>query len=52
MSLLRFYIVKREEREGDGYGRIVEFANPSDLEHYLSYHRGYIESMVTLGESE
>jgi hypothetical protein len=52
MSTLKFYIVKRDEREGDGYGRIVEFSTPNDLEHYLTYHRGYIESMVTLGESE
>jgi hypothetical protein len=50
--MLKFYIVKREEREGDGYGRIVEFESPSDLERFLSYHRGYIESMETLGADE
>ena len=49
---MKFYIVKRDEREGDGYGRVVEFDSPADLETYLSYHRGYIETMTTLGENE
>ena len=47
---LAFYIVKSDEREGDGYSRIMEFENHHDLEKYLSYNRGYITEMRTLAE--
>jgi hypothetical protein len=46
---LRFYIVKRDEREGDGYAQEMEFDSPQDLERYLSYNRGYIEKMQSIG---
>jgi hypothetical protein len=49
---MKFYIVKRDEREGDGFSRIMEFEYPEDLEHFLSYHRGYIEKIKTLDEDE
>ena len=50
--MLKFYIVKRDEREGDGYSRIMEFEYPEDLQHFLSYHQGYIEKIKTLDEDE
>jgi hypothetical protein len=46
---LKFYIVKRDEREGDGYAKEMEFDNPQHLENYLSYNRGYIEEMQSIG---
>jgi len=46
--MLKFYIVKRDEWEGDGYKRIMEFENHHELEDYLRYHRDYIEEMKTL----
>ena len=46
--MLKFYIVKRDEREGDGYRRIMEFMNHHDLEAFLSYNRNYITEMQTL----
>jgi hypothetical protein len=48
--MMKFYIVKRDEREGDGYKRIVEFENHHDLEDYLRYNRAYIEEMKSLDE--
>lgn len=50
--MMKFYIVKEDEREGDGYKRIVEFENHHDLEDYLRYHRAYITEMKTLDEDE
>ena len=47
---MKFYIIKRDEREGDGYKRIMEFQNHHDLEAYLAYNRNYIEEMRTLDE--
>lgn len=47
--MLKFYIVKRDEREGDGYAREVMFENHHDLEDYLRYNRAYITEMQTLG---
>jgi hypothetical protein len=49
---MKFYIVKRDEREGDGYSRIMEFEYPEDLHAYLSYNIGYIEKMQTLDEDD
>ena len=46
---LRFYIVKRDERKGDGYAQEMEFDSPQDLEKYLAYNRGYIEEMQSIG---
>lgn len=46
--MLKFYIVKRDEREGDGYRRIVKFENHHELEDYLRYNRAYITEMQTL----
>jgi hypothetical protein len=46
--MMKFYIVKRDEREGDGYSRVMEFETPEELEKFLSYHRAYIEEMRTL----
>jgi hypothetical protein len=48
--MLKFYILKRDEWEGDGYARILTFETPADLEKYLSYNRGYILEMKTLDE--
>jgi hypothetical protein len=48
--MLKFYVVKRDEREGDGFKGIVEFNTTAQLEGWLSYHRGYIEEMHTIGE--
>jgi hypothetical protein len=50
--MMKFYIVKRDEREGDGYSRIMEFEYPEDLEKYLAYNRGYIEKIKTLDEDD
>ena len=50
--MLKFYIVKEDEREGDGYKRIVEFENHHELEDYLRYHRAYISEMKTLDEND
>lgn len=47
---LRFYVVKRDEREGDGYKGVVDFESVEQLERWLSYHRGYIEELRTIGE--
>lgn len=46
--MLRFYIVKRDEREGDGYKRVMEFDTVEDLYQYINYNRAYIEEMRTL----
>lgn len=48
--MMKFYIEKEDEREGDGYKRIMEFDNHHDLEDYLRYHRAYITEMRTLDE--
>ena len=45
---MRFYIIKRDEREGDGYKRIMEFDTVEDLYQYINYNRAYIEEMRTL----
>ena len=50
--MMKFYIIKRDEREGDGYTRIMEFENHHDLEDYLRYNRAYIEEMKTLDEGD
>ena len=46
--MMRFYIIKRDEREGDGYKRIMEFDTVEDLYQYINYNRAYIEEMRTL----
>jgi hypothetical protein len=48
--MMKFYVVKEDEREGDGYKRIMEFMNHHDLEAYLAYNRNYIKEMLTLDE--
>lgn len=45
---MRFYIVKRDEREGDGYKRIMEFETVEELYQYINYNRAYIDEMRTL----
>ena len=45
---MKFYIIKRDEREGDGYKQIVEFDTVEDLQQYINYNAGYIEEMRTL----
>lgn len=45
---MRFYIVKRDEREGDGFAGIREFETVADLQRYINYNAGYIEEMKTL----
>ncbi len=45
---MKFYIVKRDEREGDGYKAIVEFDTVADLQRYINYNVGYIEEMRSL----
>lgn len=50
--MMRFYIVKRDERDGDGLNGVVEFDTVESLERFLSYNRGYIESMKTLDSKE
>lgn len=45
---MKFYIVKRDEREGDGYKRIMEFDTVEELYQYINYNRAYIEEMRTL----
>jgi hypothetical protein len=45
---VKFYIIKRDEREGDGYKQIVEFDTVEDLQQYINYNAGYIEEMRTL----
>jgi hypothetical protein len=46
--MLKFYILKRDEREGDGYARIMNFENHQELEDYLRYNRAYIMEIKTL----
>jgi hypothetical protein len=46
--MLKFYIVKRAEREYDGYSRIMEFTDHNELERYLAYNRAYISEIKTL----
>jgi hypothetical protein len=48
--MMKFYIEKEDEREGDGYARIMEFQNHHDLEAYLAYNRNHIKRMETLEE--
>jgi hypothetical protein len=48
--MLKFYIVKRAEREFDGYEGTMEFENHHELEDYLRYNRAYITEMRTLSE--
>ena len=50
--MLKFYIIKRDEREGDGYTRIMEFENHHDLEAFLAYNRNYIKEIKTLDETD
>jgi hypothetical protein len=50
--MLKFYIAKRDEREGDGYKDIVEFDTVEDLQRYINYNAGYIEEMRTLEGGE
>ena len=45
---MKFYIIKRDEREGDGYKRVIEFDTVEDLQQYINYNAGYIEEMRTL----
>lgn len=47
---MKFYIVKRDEREGDGYKQIMEFDTVEGLYQYINYNRAYIEEMRTLDE--
>jgi hypothetical protein len=47
-EVMKFYILKRDEREGDGYKRIMEFDTVEDLYQYINYNRAYIEEMRTL----
>jgi hypothetical protein len=46
--MLKFYILKRDEREGDDYARIMNFENHQQLEDYLRYNRAYIMEIKTL----
>ena len=50
--MMKFYIVKRDEREGDGYTAVMEFETVADLQRYINYNVGYIEEMKTLDEDE
>lgn len=45
---MKFYIVKRDEREGDGYSKIMQFDTVADLQRYINYNAGYIEEIRTL----
>ena len=46
--MLKFYIVKRAEREFDGFKGTMEFENHHELEDYLRYNRAYITEIRTL----
>jgi len=46
--MMKFYIVKRNEREGDGYRAVMEFDTVADLQRYINYNVGYIEEMRSL----
>lgn len=45
---MKFYIVKRDEREGDGYSKIMEFDSFTQFMRFAEYHRTYIEEIRTL----
>ena len=45
---MKFYIVKRDVREGDGYRAVMEFDTVADLQRYINYNVGYIEEMRSL----
>ncbi len=46
--MLKFYIVKRDEREGDGYNKIMEFESFSQFMRFAEFHRAYIAEIKTL----
>jgi hypothetical protein len=46
--MLKFYIVKRDEREGDGYHKIMEFESFSQFMRFAEFHRAYIKEIKTL----
>jgi len=48
--MLKFYIVKRDEREGDGFARVREFEDLADFLRFAEYNRNYIEEIKTLDE--
>jgi hypothetical protein len=49
---MRFYIVKRDEREGDGFAGIREFDSFSQFMRFAEYNRVYIEEIRTLDEED
>ena len=48
--MLKFYIVKRDEFEGDGYHKIMEFDGIAQFLRFAEYHRNYIAEIKTLDE--
>jgi hypothetical protein len=48
--MMKFYIVKKNERDGEYYPSIMEFENHNDLEDFIAYNRNYIKEMKTLDE--
>jgi hypothetical protein len=46
--MLKFYIVKRDEFEGDGYRKIMEFDGLAQFLRFAEYHRNYIAEIKTL----
>ena len=50
--MLKFYVVKRDEREGDGYAKDMEFESFSQFMRWAEYHRTYIEEVKTLDGGE
>jgi hypothetical protein len=50
--MMKFYIVKKNERDGETYPSIMEFENHHDLETFLAYNRNYIKEMQTLDETD
>ena len=50
--MLKFYVKKRDESEGDGFTRIMEFDALSQFIRFAEYNRAYIEEIKTLDEDE
>jgi len=50
--MLKFYIKKRDEWEGDGFTRIMEFDELAEFIRFAEYNRAYIEEIKTLDENK
>lgn len=50
--MLKFYVVKGDEREGDGFAQVMEFDTLSQFLRFADYNRNYINEIRTLEGGE